>query len=155
MSGRHGRFRNNFVKNLQVNFSIQTGFKRDMVHKSVSFLKKELNFQLNALVINFVSSEEIIKINSEYLGHHFATDIITFNYSETNSDIDGEIYISLEDALKNAVFYDVLQREEITRLVTHGILHLLGYNDQEKGEKRKMKKIENDLVKKQSLIWNK
>jgi probable rRNA maturation factor len=142
------------VKNLKVNFVTKTDLRREMVHKSVSFLKKELNFQLNALVINFVTSEEIIKINSEYLGHQYVTDIITFNYSETNSEIDGEIYISLEEALKNATFYNVEPREEVTRLVTHGILHLLGYNDQEQEDKRIMKKKENELVSKQTFIWN-
>jgi probable rRNA maturation factor len=142
------------VKNLQVNFSVPVDFSRNKIHKIVSFLKKELNFRLNALVINFVSSEEIIKINSEYLGHHNATDIITFNYSETISGIDGEIYISLEEAHENARLYKTTPLEEITRLVIHGILHLLGFNDQEQEEKRKMKKIENNLVKKQNFIWD-
>jgi probable rRNA maturation factor len=124
-----------------------------MVHKSVSFLKKQLNFQLKALVINFVSSEEIIKINSDYLKHHYATDIITFDYSETNSDIDGEIYISLEEAHKNSGIYKSSLNEEIIRLVTHGVLHLLGYNDLQQKEKKKMKALEDDLVDKQKHIW--
>jgi probable rRNA maturation factor len=142
------------VKNLQVNFGINVPFKKKIIHDSVSFLKKELNFQLNALVINFVSYEEIIKINSDYLNHHYETDIITFDYSETNSGIDGEIYISVEEAVKNAGIFNNSECQEIIRLVTHGILHLLGYNDAEPGEKRIMKKLEDELVNKQYFIWS-
>jgi probable rRNA maturation factor len=142
------------LKNLRVNFGIKTPFSKKKVHQSVSFLKKELNFQLNALVINFVSSEEIFKINSDYLNHNSTTDIITFDYSETNSGIDGEIYISLEEAVENADYFKSTQTQEIIRLVTHGILHLLGYNDQEQKEKKIMKKVEDDLVNKQNFIWS-
>jgi probable rRNA maturation factor len=141
------------VRNLKVNFVLPVPFKRTMVHKSVSFLKKEMHFRLNSLVINFVPSEDIIKINSDYLKHYYSTDILTFDYSETNYDIDGEIYISPEEAHKNAKLYRSTPNEEVIRLVTHGILHLLGYNDQEPDEKKVMKRIEDMLVQKQKFIW--
>jgi len=140
------------VNNLTVNFSIPADFRRDLINKSAALLKKELNFKVNALVFNFVSSEEILKINSEYLDHHYLTDIITFNYGETNSGLDGEIFISPEEARRNAAKYGNSITEEIIRLVTHGILHLLGYNDTSPREKRIMKELEDKLVKKQISI---
>jgi probable rRNA maturation factor len=153
MPGFERRPGNKMVKNVSVNFSLPADFRRNMVHKSVSFLKKELNFKLSSLIINFVSSEEIIQINSEFLGHNYITDIITFDYSETNYDIDGEIYISLEESGRNSVLYKSTTNEEVIRLITHGVLHLLGYSDKGQKEKKEMKIIEDHLVDKQRFIW--
>jgi probable rRNA maturation factor len=144
---------NQVVKSTHVNFTIPAEFKRKLVHNSVSFLKKELNFDLDTLVINFVSTEEIININREYLNHNYSTDIITFNYSETKSVIDGEIYISVDEVILNARKYGSDLKEEIIRMVTHGILHLLGYDDKNRTDKFRMKRIEDKLVKNQKHIW--
>lgn len=148
------RIRNIFVKNLKINSSVPLDFSKNLGHKSVSFLKKELNFVLDGLIINFVSSEEIISINLKYLRHNYPTDIITFDYSETNSGIDGEIYISYAQAGQNSKKYRCSTKKEVIRLITHGILHLCGYDDQEKVKKQIMKKIEDKLVEKQTDIWS-
>ena len=78
--------------------------------------------------------------------HNYSTDIITFNYSGSKDLIDGEIFISTEDAESNAKKYNVSFNEEILRLVIHGILHLLGLNDKNRSEKLEMKRYENKLL---------
>lgn len=125
-----------------------------MIHNSVAFLKNELKFQVRGLIINFVNKEEIININKKYLGHNYSTDIITFDYSETNTGLDSEIFISLDDAAKNAGIYGSIFEQEIVRLVTHGILHLIGYNDISEKERKVMKLAEDNLVLKQKEIWS-
>jgi probable rRNA maturation factor len=141
------------VKNLAVNFSKKAEFSGKMIHNSVNFLKNELHFNIESLIINFVSLEEIIEINTKYLNHNNPTDIITFDYSETKSVIDGEIYISVDEAERNSYAFKSTRKEEIIRLVTHGLLHLLGYNDHKNPEKRIMKQKEDELVYKQKEIW--
>jgi len=100
--------------------------------------------------------KEILALNGKYLSHHFSTDILTFNYSGSNTDLDGEIIISYEDAVENARRFYTSENEEYLRLIIHGILHLLGYDDQQKNNKLKMKRKETSLVKKLStMILNK
>ena len=136
------------VKNLQVNIWGKTALEKLSIHKLIHYLKKELNFNISLLLINFINSDELTKINRNYLKHYTSTDIITFNYSGDHSLLDGELYISLEDAAYNAKKFGVELKNEYFRLVIHGILHLLDYDDLKKSDKLVMKKIENNLLKK-------
>jgi probable rRNA maturation factor len=111
-----------------------------------------MEFKLKSLEISFVSGSEIHKINKTHLKHNYSTDIITFDYSGSQKSLDGEILISIDDALKNAKKYKVSAKEEICRLVIHGILHLLGYDDMKTEDKRKMKLKENQLLNKFKFI---
>jgi rRNA maturation RNase YbeY len=135
------------VKNLRINFAQNVGLEKKYLHKLVHFIKNELNFNISSLTINFISFELITKINTSYLDHHYSTDIITFNYTGNHSLLDGELYISIEDACNNAKKYGISAINEYFRLVIHGILHLLNYDDLNKDDKMIMKKMENKLLK--------
>jgi rRNA maturation RNase YbeY len=139
------------VKNLQIS-SINKNIDKNLFHRLVSLLKKELNFELAALQLNFISSDYIHKINKKYLQHDYSTDIITFNYTENKLLLDGELYISIQDTEKNAKKYGISLEQELLRLVIHGVLHLLGYDDMSKDNKIVMKKIENRLVNKYNFL---
>ena len=136
----------NVLKNLTVSSENGVVVKKTVVHKIVSELKKKFSFTITSLQINFVRADYITIINKKYLNHYYSTDIITFNYSGKNDRLDGEIFISVEDASENAEKYGVTLVNEILRLVVHGILHLLGYDDQTPADKTVMKKLENELV---------
>lgn len=118
-----------------------------LVHKLIQKLKNYFELNISSLVINFITAAEIEKINIKYLDHHYSTDIITFNYDGKKNLIDGEIFISSIDAEHNARKYNVSFEEEIIRLLIHGILHLLGYDDKKQSQKKIMKKYENKLLK--------
>lgn len=143
------------IKNLTVHVQKNFDIDKKIIHGIVERLKKDFEFNIDTIRINFVDSKEIMRINKEYLNHNYSTDIITFNYSESQKKLDGEIYISFEDAASNAKKYGVTFKEEIMRLVIHGFLHLLGYNDQSHKEKIVMKRLENKLLNKYRLIVNK
>ncbi len=136
------------IKNLEVNNSSKIKISKLLVHKIVGLLKNEFNFCISSLLVNFVSANQIIKINKNFLNHNYSTDIITFSYSAERNIIDSEIYISVEDAESNAGKFGVTFTEEILRLLIHGILHLLGYDDKTPKLKAKMKRVENRLCKK-------
>ena len=138
------------IKNLEVNNSSNIKISKLLVHKIVGLLKNEFNFTVSSLLVNFVSADQIIKINKKFLNHNYSTDIITFSYSGEYQVVDSEIYISVEDAESNAVQFGVTFSEEILRLLIHGILHLLGFDDKTPELKRKMKAVENRLCKKYS-----
>ena len=126
--------------------SIDKRIVKSKVHKLVGCLQKELNFSVVSLCINFINSEEIHKINKRYLNHDFSTDIITFNYSGSNSDFDGEVFISVDDARLSTKKYKTTFSNELSRLVIHGMLHLNGFNDIKRSDKLKMKRMEDYLT---------
>jgi len=133
------------VKNLQV-YSQDSSVNKRAVHTLISSLRKEFNLSISFLSISFVNSKTLREINKEYLNHDFETDIITFNYSKKLQDIDGEILISFEEARLNSKKYDVTYGKELCRLVIHGMLHLLNFDDNNKENKIIMKRMENKLI---------
>lgn len=139
------------MKNLRV-YSITKNIKKTKIHDLVKSLSVQFNFNVSNLEINFISGADIRLINKTYLNHHYTTDIITFNYSDVVKQIDGEIFISIEDALTNSKKFKVTLSDELVRLVIHGILHLLGYNDQTISDKKIMKRLENKLFSKNNFI---
>ena len=143
------------IKNLTINNSKQFKVNKPEIHRIVSILKSELDFNISFMEISIITSQEIHKINKQYLQHDFSTDIITFNYSGENNTLDGEIFISLDDAYYNSLKYKVNLDNELLRLIIHGFLHLVGYDDKKPDDKKIMKRQENKLVKKlQNSIKN-
>ena len=98
--------------------------------------------KIESLSFLFVDDEEMLKYNKKYLQHESYTDVITFDRSE-DKKITGDIIISLERVNDNAKFYQVSYNYELQRVMAHGLLHLLGYNDKNKEEKKIIRKKEN------------
>lgn len=134
------------MKNLSVSTCKQIKIEKRLVHSLVNKLYKELNFTIESLNVNFVDAEYMLHLNKDYLKHNYNTDIITFNYSGSNNNLDGEIFISINEAIVNALKFDVHIGSEIVRLVIHGILHLIGFDDKNVSDKRNMKREENKLT---------
>lgn len=135
------------IKNLTVFSNRKPKINKKDVHKAVSALIKILNFSIDSLQINFINSNQILEINKKYLNHHFTTDIITFNYSGSLENLEGELFISTDDAFENAKKFNVDFNSELLRLIIHGILHMIGYEDDIPVNKKRMKLLENKLVK--------
>ena len=93
----------------------------------------------------FTDDETELEINRKFLGHDYYTDVITFDYSDGNK-INGEIYISTETLKKNARIYNAGMKEELLRVMIHGILHLCGYNDDGKKSKELMSGRQEELL---------
>lgn len=84
--------------------------------------------RLGDINIIFCSDNQILDINLKYLQHDYYTDIITFDYSEENT-ISGDLFISVDSVRENAKEYGTEFDDELHRVIIHGILHLLGYDD--------------------------
>lgn len=96
----------------------------------------------------FTDNKKIKKINKTFLGHNFATDVISFAYNNASleNNISGEIIISVEMAVKVAQKLKCTIEGEIALYLVHGLLHLLGYNDKVKKDARKMHQREKELL---------
>lgn len=81
-------------------------------------------------------------MNKQFLKHNYFTDVITFNYN-MEKIINGEVYLSIDTVKRNAINYKVSLTEEVRRVIIHGILHLVGYDDKEPKDKMLMRRKEN------------
>ena len=103
------------------------------------------NKETGDLNVVFCDDEYLLAINNKYLNHDFYTDIITFDYTNNNL-ISGDLYISIDRVKENAKLNNIDFLKEIYRVIIHGILHLCGYNDKSKAEKRIIKEKENHFL---------
>jgi probable rRNA maturation factor len=131
---------------ISVNTEKGINLNKIAIRKIIAMVVKDTGFKLIGLDFNFISSATMLSINNDYLGHNYDTDIITFDYSTETNNLDGEIFISLQEAINNSKKYRVTVDNEVVRLLVHGILHLIGYDDITVPKQKKMKKIENELV---------
>jgi len=96
------------------------------------------NKRVGQLSFIFCSDNYLLKINKNYLNHDFFTDVISFDYTEENR-ISGDIYISLDRVKENAKEFSSLLKDELHRIIIHGLLHLIGYSDKTPDQKAIMK----------------
>lgn len=134
------------MKDLHVYINEPAGLEKKTVHRLVSQLRDDLGFSVEDLQISFIDSESIREINISHLGHDYSTDILTFNYGGSTTQLDGEVLISVQDAEENAKRFRVAPRKEMLRLIIHGLLHLTGYDDIEENDRNEMKEREDALV---------
>ncbi len=90
----------------------------------------------------FCDDNHLHKINKAYLNHDTLTDIITFATTDNENIISGEIYISLDRVIENANIQSVLFNDELNRVIVHGVLHLIGYDDHSISDKKIMREKE-------------
>lgn len=86
------------------------------------------NRSIGEINIIFCSDPYILDLNIKSLDHHFFTDIITFDYCEGDI-LSGDLYISVDTVRANAEFYNTDFDNELYRVIVHGLLHLIGYDD--------------------------
>lgn len=98
--------------------------------------------RLGDIGIIFCSDNYLLNINKEYLNHDYYTDIITFDYCEGNK-LSGDLFISVDSVRENAVYYDVEFHVELRRVIVHGLLHLMGYDDHSDEDITQMRAKEN------------
>ena len=98
--------------------------------------------------INFIitSDEYLSGLKKKYFNQNVYTDVMTFNLEDSDSPIEGEIYISMDRIVSNAKIYNNSMEEEVKRIMIHGILHLIGYDDNTKQKKGNMTKLENKYI---------
>ncbi|MBR6493743.1 MAG: rRNA maturation RNase YbeY [Prevotella sp.] len=90
----------------------------------------------------FCDDEKILEVNREFLSHDYYTDIITFDYCESDT-LNGDLVISLDTVRSNAEKFQKAYDEELHRVIIHGILHLCGLHDKAPGEREQMEAAEN------------
>ena len=103
-------------------------------------------FERYRLSIIFVDDEKLKQMKKKYFNQDLYTDVIAFDLSENGHELDGEIYISFDAIKINSDLYKTNINNELQRIVVHGTLHLMGYEDGTKDNKKEMTKMENFFI---------
>ena len=116
------------------------------------FEKKVKLIELSIILTNNIS---LSKLKKKYFNVNQFTDVIAFNLSDKKDCIEGEIYISIDDVKENAKIYSESFENEFKRVIIHGGLHLMGFDDSTEDEKQTMKNLENIFLNKfkESIIY--
>jgi probable rRNA maturation factor len=114
---------------------------KKLLQKNLSKIALAEGYSINILNVIFTNDKKILILNRKFLHHNFPTDILTFNNSEGYS-VSADLYISLNTLFYNSEKFNVVFKSELYRVVIHGILHLMGFNDKSLQEKKLMRKKE-------------
>ncbi len=112
------------------------------VHSVCKNILMDSNQDEASITFIFSNDDKLRKLKKEYFGEDVFTDTISFNLEEESEPIEGEVYISLERVSENAHTFQQDFITEFKRVIIHGCLHLLGYNDELSEDKTKMTELE-------------
>ena len=101
--------------------------------------------------VNICNNNYILDVNMKYLQHDYFTDIITFDYCE-GKVLSGDLFISVDSVRENSIEFGTDFEEELHRVIVHGVLHLIGYDDHTEEDKKLMRQKENYYLKMRSQI---
>lgn len=131
-----------------ISFAFQTNCslkKRTILKQWIKAIVENNKKEVGDISYIFCSDEQLLEINKEFLNHDYYTDIITFDYSETDV-VSGDLFISIERIKDNAKTLKTSYQEELHRVIIHGVLHLLGYKDKTEEESENMRKLEDECL---------
>ena len=130
-------------------FTQDTGFKfkgKLVNNRWLKIMAESESRKLGNINIIFCSDPYILDINKKYLKHNYYTDIITFDYCD-GPVLSGDLFISVDTVLANSETYKTDFSDELNRVIIHGVLHLVGYDDQTDEQKAVMRDKEDYYLK--------
>ena len=132
-------------------YNDQTTYRLREKRKVAAWLKevaREEGYALGDVTYIFCSSEVHRKMNIDFIGHDYFTDIITFDYSDLKGEgvVSGDIFIDVDTVADNARIYGATKRDEMLRVVVHGVLHLCGQKDKTPRAEKQMHRKEDKYI---------
>jgi rRNA maturation RNase YbeY len=118
------------------NVKFRLGKTKDIKNWIVQVIRSE-GKRTGDLSFFFLPDKDLREINSEFLEHDYNTDVIAFDYGSEGT-VSGEIYMSIETIRRNTTVYGTRLKEEILRVMVHGTLHLIGYDDSDEAARKEM-----------------
>lgn len=116
--------------------------QRSEIRTWLNSIAKKEKYSILELNYIFCSDEYLLQMNKDFLDHDYYTDIITFDNSEVKGKIEGDIFISIDRVKDNAQLQKSTIKDELHRVLVHGLLHLTGYKDKTSKEQEMMRKKE-------------
>lgn len=128
--------------NKDINFTLKDKL---ILKKWIKNTVLRYSYKVGDVNVILCNDPSILEINTQFLGHDYYTDIITFDYTEQDT-INGELYISIDTVKANAIEYGQQFPDELHRVIIHGFLHLCGLDDHTEEDIVQMREAENDAL---------
>ena len=125
--------------------------EKRLTSRWLKFVAESETKWLGDIAVIFCSDHYILDVNMKYLQHDYFTDIITFDYCEGNV-LSGDLFISIDSVRENAAFYGSEFADELNRVIVHGLLHLIGYDDHTEEDIAQMRAKENYYLSQRGLF---
>ena len=132
----------NIVNDYNANFT----YNYNLINKLVTNVFDEKKIKKINLLIILSKKSYLNKLKMKFFNVNQYTDVIAFNLSDNNDCLEGEIYVSIDDVKENAMIFKQSYNNELKRIIVHGILHLIGYDDTSEKEIEIMKELENKYI---------
>ena len=135
-----------------INIEVTNDYNSNLSYdrKSIKYLFEQVfnkeNIHSAKLSLILSNRKYLNELKKEYFGLDYFTDVIAFNLNEKNENINGEIYVSIDDIILNSKQFNQSINQEFKRIIIHGLLHVLGYNDDTDKNKNNMTKLENKYM---------
>ena len=132
-----------------ISFNYETNFELPYEQEFSSWISKVIRSEkCKEGEINYIFCDDdyLLDINQKYLNHDTLTDIISFDYS-VGKELHGDIYISVDRVKENAKDFEVDFKDEIRRVMVHGVLHYCGYKDKSEEDIKLMRSKEDHYIK--------
>ncbi len=111
-----------------------------------TLLKRHRKVEKVDLTYIFCDDEYLLSINQQFLDHDTYTDIVTFDLSENDKEVTGELYLSIDRIKENAANHNTTYLQELHRVIFHGALHLCGFKDKTDKDQKEMRRMENQCL---------
>ena len=135
------------------NFAIDVAGDQDLVavdesrfRRAVEMILTEAGIEQAEIEIAVVDDETIRPINARFLGHDYATDVISFPLQRTDTTLEGQVVLSAETAVRNAAEYGWSPEDEMLLYLVHGTLHLIGFEDATRESRQEMRAQERSVL---------
>ena len=132
--------------NISADYKLSLSYNSNNINKLSKKVLNSENFTDGNISIVLSNREYLSKLKKDYFNIDVYTDVIAFNLEDKNDCLDGEIYISIDDVIENSNIFSKSFNDEFARILIHGILHLLGYDDKTELQKDKMSQLENHYL---------
>ena len=128
------------------NYTDKYQFDNNQINTLIKSTINSEGREINSINIILTDDEFLRKMKKTYFKQDLYTDVISFNLEDCNENIEGEIYISMDRIIDNAKLLKSSINMELKRIIIHGTLHLIGYDDQTNYQKKHMTKLENKYL---------
>lgn len=125
---------------------VPNAFKdRARLRKWLAYVARDHGTRIESLTYVLMNDDDLLRYNRDYLGHDEYTDVITFD-GQAGAGVSGDVLMSYDRIRENAATYGVSARNELHRVMVHGLLHLLGHGDKTKAQREAMRSLEDKYL---------
>ena len=128
------------------NYTNKYKFDNNLINTLIKSTTSSEDRKINSINLILTDDEFLRKMKKKYFEQDLYTDVISFNLEDPNEDIEGEIYVSMDRVIDNAKSLKSSINMELKRIIIHGTLHLIGYNDKTNSQKKNMTRLENKYL---------